>query len=192
MGDNSTSSTSRPLTAAERNELYATGMGNMNAHVTKAMNTGTDEAETFDPGAAKQLANGDYDALERSIVDSRMAPLSRAMALERDRSDADVAKRGLFSSGIGVRAQGDVTERFAPTIAQAGADAATQRYNLQASDLNNANQYNVGRATLMNTVAGQRKTDQRNNAWRPAEYMQGMWNGTGGVVSQGSGGGWSI
>lgn len=191
MGDNSTSSTSRPLTAEERAQLYNKFLDSAGWDFNNGRNF-QEDAPVYDPGEAKTMTNGDYNRLEQNIVESRMAPIDRAMQLERQRTDSDVAKRGLFSSGIGLKAQNDVTERFAPSIAQAGADAATQRYGAQQKEIGDLNQYNMGRNTMLNTVAGQRVDARRNAAWRPAEYLQGVWNGTGGVVSSGTGGGWSI
>jgi hypothetical protein len=140
---------------------------------------------------AKTLSSGDYAALEKSIVDSRWAPIKRYEDLQRTRTDEDLSKRGIWSSGVATQAQGDVTDTFAPQYAAAGADAATQRYGLQANELQGLNSYNANEAlrrTGFDTNEAARRTGfDANNAnqvyqsqWAPYDFMRNLYNGTAG------------
>jgi hypothetical protein len=139
-----------------------------------------------------QLGGGDYNRLEDSIVASRMAPLDYAQGKERERTDAELNKRGIFNSGAAVQAQGDVTDRFLPQYTQAGAEAATQRYGLEANDLSGLNQFRANDANAYNaynlTNADKRYTANKNNL----DYLARLWEGTGGQTSGSSGFGQSV
>lgn len=215
---------SKPLTGAERADAYNHGINSIGnttmfnqpyyqydapdyvqsniydpGNASQAAYTG---GKIYDAGNAKQMANGDYDRLEQSIVQSRTAPLLAAYGIQSQRLDSDLAKRGIYSSGAATQAQNDLTTSFLPQLTQAGADAAAQRYGMQQQDLNSMNQYNLARAGQL-TSAGQTESQQANSfnmenanrnmasAWKPAEFGLGLYNNTGGTISSG-GGGWNF
>ena len=82
--------------------------------------------------------------------------------------------------------------------------ATTQNYNNWAQGMYGLqNQYALGnkqaddnyalqRASLLNTANAQAAQAQWQAQWEPATYLAGLWNGTNGVVSAGSSGGFSI
>ena len=135
---------------------------------------------TYNAPTAKTLSNEDYSALEQSILNSRYAPLDRQKSLDAQSLDSSMADRGLWSSGLALRAQNDLNERYAPQYAQAGADAATQRYGLQSAENQNLNTFNTTQA--QNTMESQ---------WRPFDYLKTLFDSTQGQTSsqQSSGGG---
>jgi|GEM_PF-6961329 len=200
--------TSKPLTGAERADAYNHGINSIgnttmfNQPYYQYESPDYVQSNIYDPGNASQMANGDYDRLEQSIVQSRTAPLLAAYGTQSQRLDSDLAKRGIYSSGAATQAQNDLTTSFLPQLTQAGADAAAQRYGMQQQDLNSMNQYNLARAGQL-TSAGQAESQQANSfnmenanrnmasAWKPAEFGLGLYNNTGGTVSSG-GGGWNF
>jgi hypothetical protein len=116
----------------------------------------------------KTLANGDYARLEQQIAASRMAPVNAAWDIRKGEINNEMAKRGIFNSGAGIQAQNkEYRTSVMPAAIQAGADAATQRYGQQATDLNN----------------------QWSAQWRRPEFLAAMFNGTNAQVSQSGGGG---
>lgn len=183
MGSNDSSSSSRPLTGAERADAYNSGSYMIGLSTTpEAPYLGPHSFSAYQAPTLERLKNGDYNALEQSIVDSRTAPLNRAWDLERKTINQDMADRGLWSSGIPVQAmQKRFEEAYLPQFQQAGADAATQRYNLQANELAQMNQYAMDNAAK-----------NYESKWRPLDYTAGIYNNTGGAISSSSGGGWSI
>lgn len=207
-GGSQSGSSSRPLTGKERAEAYNYGVQSIgNTSMFNQPYYQYDapdyvQSNIYDPGNASQMAGGDYDRLEQSIVQSRTAPLLSAYQTQSQRLDSDLAKRGIWSSGAAVQAQNDLTSSFLPQLTQAGADAATQRYGMQQQDLNSMNQYNLARAGQL-TTAGQQEAQSANSfnmensnrnmasAWKPAEFGLGLYNNTGGSVS-GGGGGWNF
>jgi hypothetical protein len=225
MGSNDSRSESQPLDPWTRERTYKMGRDNITKSKTVLGDTGYaspafakagaySAAEGADPGEARLMEGGDYDRLEESIAQSRLAPLRRFETLERERVDQDAANRGIWSSGLAMEAQGDLSERLAADYAAAGAEAATQRYGMQQQDnsmWNSWAQANADRAqqnTQFNSQ-GQNAWDQWDTQalrdynqtqadkgyeakWRPLDYLQGLWNQTGGTVSSSSGGGWSI
>ncbi len=178
-GYNSSESNSRPLSATERDSIYQAALGNLSSNIPS---TGYTAPSYASPGAAKTMSDGDYAALEQNILKSRMAPINSAMADERARSDQSLSDRGLWASGIAEKAQQDVTKNFMPSITQAGADAATQRYGMQASELAGLNQFAQTSAQAQNAFDMENASRKDNSNWRPADYLAGLWNGTGGTV----------
>jgi hypothetical protein len=130
----------------------------------------------------KALNNGDYNALEQNIIQSRTAPLDEAWRKSRETINQDAADRGLWSSGVPIKNEQDFyAQNFLPAYQQAGADAAVQRYTMQQQDLQNQNSANMENAQR-----------QYESPWRFLDYGQGLYNQTGGVVSSGGSSGWSI
>ena len=177
MGNNKTSQSSAPITAEE--QLKKANIGNK--YISDNRNSPMFDGTGYEASPYQSLSDGDYSALEASIRDSRTAPLDRQKSLDSKNLDQGLSDRGVWSSGLAVSAQNDLNERYAPQYAAAGADAATQRYGLQANELQGKNTYNA--------TQDKAKTDAK---WRPLDYLQGNWTGNGGTVSSSSGGGWSI
>lgn len=226
-----------------------------------------------DPGAYQRLADGDYEALQKALYDGATAGLGLQEQRWRDQADQSASNRGIWSSGMAERLQGDVTERLAPVYQQAGANAVAQRYGLQQADNQGANQYQLARADgsnqfqlanagrldnynlssagmqnqynldttnaynnwssnmyglqnqydlglknydlglrsnanqlqqindsyalnraqMLNDANAQASNAQWQAQWTPANFLSGVWNGTGGTISSGSsGGGWNF
>jgi hypothetical protein len=230
-GANSSESSSRPLTAGERFGNFAGALAALSPSAVRpefdssgnvlnqedVVNTGRfgfndiarystpdyEKAQIVDPGNVERFAGGNYDRLEQSILKSRTAPLERALSLAEAGTDADAAKRGIWSSGLAIQSKQALADKFAPELRAAAADAATQRYGAEQADVNAANQYNQGRASTLNQ-AGQFGSAQKNSfemenanrrynaQWAPANYLSGVYNGTGGAFSNASGGGWNF
>ena len=75
------------------------------------------------------------------------------------------------------------------TVALANAAATNQSNQFNAAATNQSNQFNSGGQTAADAAAAQAEYDAE---WRPLEYAQGLYNGTGGSVTSSSGSGWSI
>lgn len=170
---------SRAITFQYGNNAIQNAAANMNAPQYTS-------SGYVDPGAFKALQNGDYEALQESLLKGSTAALDRQKMLDSQNVDSDLAKRGIYSSGLAVRAQGDNNERYAPSYAQAAANAVNQRYAMQQSDLNNYNQYNLATAGARNTWNANDAAQKYQSAWAPLNYLTGLWNGTGGQVSKNS------
>jgi hypothetical protein len=205
------SSSSNPLTPKQRSELFSTGLGEVQAAANRGLNGNYSyqnpaylAADAPNVAAPKQMGGGDYDALEKSIVTSREAPIYRAMGLERKRVDDELNTRGIYNSGLGVDAQRKVTEQFLPQITAAGAEGATQRYGLQSTDLNALNQWLLGKAGLdqsfslgnanaQNSFNMENANRQEASTWKPLEFLKSLWNDSNGNISVSStGAGWGI
>lgn len=169
------SSETRQLTAAERAAIYNGGISNITSSM-EANNTPTYEAPVY-----SSMNNGDYDRLEQNIYGSRTAGIDRAKTLDSQRVDADLAKRGIWSSGLAAAAQGDNNERYAASYLQAGGDAATQRYGMQQQDLNAKNAFDAQQAAASYQAA-----------WQPLNYYADLWNKTSGQNSSSSSRGFSM
>lgn len=239
MGSNESTSTSRPLTGAERQDAYYSGISSMfgSQGPTKTYgeflagmvtdnrdpNNANNQAhyqnylasrETANASAktvsdmlgslkytspkytaaepAKTLTNGDYDRLETNIFQSRGAPLLRQFMVDSEALDADLNKRGIYSSGLAVRAQNDLRERYLPQYRAAASEAAAQRYGMQSDELEQLNARAVAEANARNAFAMDNAGKEYDSQWRKPDYLAGLWNGTGGAISSGVSGGWSI
>lgn len=165
----SSNSETRQLTAAERAAIYNGGLNSINASIAQ-QNTPTYQAPVY-----SSMNNGDYDRMEQNMYDTRTAGIDRAKTLDSQRVDADLAKRGIWSSGLAAAAQGDNNERYATSYLQAGGDAATQRYGMQQQDLN-----------AKNTFDAQQAAASYQAAWQPLNYYADLWNKTSGQNSSSS------
>jgi len=132
----------------------------------------------------KTLTGGDYDRLEQNIVASRTAPLERAWSLRKGDINQEMSDRGLWSSGAPIQQQGKEFEQsFLPAYQQAGAEAAAQRYGMQADETMKGNAF-----------ASEEANRAYNSKWRVPEFIGSAWSGNQGQVSHGSqsGGGWNF
>lgn len=201
-GTSGTDSISKPLTPDERQALYTAGYSMLNPTMPgNSYTTPTyQSADIYDSGAAERMGAGDYNQLEKSILQSRTAPLNEAYGLALQQNDADMAKRGIWSSGAATKGQLDTQAKFGTLLNQAAGEASAQRYGLQSQDINAYNQYNLGRAGQLNTASStgagmanqfnlQNAAAKQASAWQPANYYKDIWNGSGGTVSTSSGGG---
>jgi hypothetical protein len=99
-----------------------------------------------DSGPAQTLNGGDYQKLQDSLINSRLAVLDRQHGQDQKSLDEQMSARGIYNSGLALRAQNDLAERYAPQEQAAISDAVNQRYNLQSSELNNLNNYGMQRS----------------------------------------------
>lgn len=171
MGDNTSSTTSMPLTSSQMAKRYQTALSNINP-----------EYQQYEAPTYQGLSGGDYDALEQSLYNSQATALDKAWNTRSQDMTQSMADRGLWNSGQVDKALNQTYgEEFVPQYQQAASNAAAQRYQLQAGDLSNQNQFNL-------TNAQQNYEDD----WRKLDYQAGLWNNTGGVISSGNSSGWSI
>lgn len=171
MGGNDTKNTSRPLTASEMQDRYQVALQNIQPNY-----------EIYKGPQYESMSNGDYDRLEESIVKSRTAPIDYAWDARSKSINQSMADRGLWSSGqVDKKLDETYAQDFLPQYTQAGAEAATQRYNLQAQDIAGKNAFALDNA----------KTAYESK-WRDEDYKAGLWNNTGGIISTGNSSGWSI
>ena len=136
-------------------------------------------------GAPRTMSGGDYNRLEDSIVSSRWAPLQRYESQVRDRTDEDLNRRGIWSSGVATQAQNDITEQFLPQYTAAGAEAAAQRYGMQSQEQQFLNQLTAQEADRETAYRQAEAQQQFASQWAPLEYLMGLYNQTGGAISSG-------
>lgn len=165
---------------------------------------GTPERTTYELNAPKyvapeytaadlsRMADGDYDRLEREMLMSRTAPLEAAYRKASSGVDDDAARRGVWSSGLAIQGQHDLVDRFAPELRAAAGEAATARYGAQMQDNTQANQSSQFNSAQRNSMEMENANREYNAAWGPVNYLKDIFNGTGGTVSSGSGGGWNF
>lgn len=186
MGSNETESSSRPLTADERAQTYDASK----ARLAQYIPSGTlNYSAATSPGVAKTLTGSDYDALEQSLYNSQLAGIDTAVKRKNEDINQSASDRGLWASGVPIANQHEFYADYVlPAYQKAAADAATQRFQLQSGENQMLNNYNMAGAQL----ATDKEKSAYETTWRPADYWQGVWNGTGGIISNSSGGGWSI
>jgi hypothetical protein len=211
-GSNSSQSSSRPLTPGERLGAFAGGLAPLSGvspafdnegritnydAITAGANQRLDGMKYNSPeytsaGGPRTLGDGDYDRLEQSMLTSRTEPLKYALSQAQSGVNDDAAKRGVWSSGLAMRSENDLAARFAPQLRAAAADASTARYAAEAGDNSAVNQFNLTEAAAKNAYDMENANRRYSSQWAPANYLAGIYNGTGGAVSSGSGGGWNF
>ena len=138
------------------------------------------------------LMGGDYDKLQQALTTpGQIAAQNAYNTSSRDLNNA-MGGRGLYGSSImGTQANEGLNREYMNAMATNSANAAAQRYGMQASDLANKNQFgttvygqNLGREDTANQYglnrAGQQMTQEQNlynagvgDAARQQEYAKG-------------------
>lgn len=198
MGSNTSTSTSAPLSAKHRTNLYESAMSNLTKYAPQYLKNGTFSGPEYTrpayqgAGDARTLTGGDYNKLQSDLLQGNVAGLDYAKAQDTSKLNDSLAKRGVWSSGMAQKAINDLDNSYAPAYAQAGANATQQRYNLQSGENQALNQYGLNSAQMANQFNSAQAQQEYESKWRPADYLAGIWNGTGGTISSGNAGGWSI
>lgn len=194
-GSTSSSSGSKPLTAAQRYSGLAGALSALSGQEPEfdkkgnVINPGGIVSGSMDMLNAlgdyeapvyKGLADGDYDRLEQEMLASRTAPLEALYNRSVRDVDNDAAKRGIWSSGLVMQGQNDLTEKFAPEFRAAAGEAAAARLAAESQDLAQKNTFDLENANRV-----------FNAKWTPANYLKDAYHGTGGTISTGSSSGWN-
>lgn len=191
-GGSESKSTSKPLTGRERASIFNWGMNSVQSGQNSGVFQDTDyNAPQYQQSNYQAMNDGDYDAYEQALYDSQVAGLDQYEQRSRENVDQDAANRGIWSSGVAMQNQNDLTDAFADNYQSAGANAAAQRYQMQQQDLQNQNNYNMNNAAMENQFNQNTAQQEYASQWAPLEYLMGMYNQTGGAVSssKSSGGG---
>ena len=133
------------------------------------------------PGSYSSL--GDYGKLQEILTKGNLAGLDYAKENDMRKVNDNAAKRGVWSSGLVMQDEKDLSNAYAPSYAKAGADATSQRYNLELSDLNAKNNYNLNAAKSANDFNTAQQGQKYTAGWAPLNYLANTWNGTTGQVS---------
>lgn len=177
-GGESSKNTSRPLNAKERKDVFNTGTSLIKNNA--GWLSGSEMQ--YQAPEMQRLSGGDYDALQQSLYGAQESALDTQWARRKEDITQDMADRGLYASGIGTQAENEVfADTFAPAYQQAAAGAAAQRYGMESQDNSMANQMAISNA-------GQDFASQ----WAPYEYLMGMYNQTGGTITNQKSSGWSF
>lgn len=195
MGGGGSKNESKPLSANQRANIYNKALERIGSTLSSDFSgyfSSYQPPEYASPGEARTLSGGDYDALQQSIYDSATAGLSAFEERERERVNQDAADRGIWSSGLAMQAQDDVTDTLAQYYKQAGADAATQRYQLQSQELEGLNNYNLQESSQQNSFNQGNASSEYESQWRPLDYLAGIFAQGSGTISSGSSSQWSI
>jgi len=165
MGSQNSTSSSTPVSAAQRLETYQAGQSAIGGDAAMG--------EAYSAPTYERLGEGDYARVSEGLN----AGTERQQGLALKANDQAMADRGIYTSLNALRSNDSTREAYAPQFA--ANDAAVMQ--MKAQDVAGAN------------AAAQDAAKQKYEAsWRPADYKAGMWNGTGGTISSGSSGGWSI
>lgn len=194
MGSGSSgSSSSKPLTGAQRSDIFRYGMRDISGAASNPMfNINYNQPVYQAPGQFQGLSGGDYDALQQSIYQGETAGLKQYENEARENVDQSLSNRGIWSSGIAQAAQNDLTDSLADNYQRAGANSVAQRYRMQQQDLMAQNAYNQGNSQFLNQFNLQGAGQEYASQWAPLEYLQGLYNQTGGVIQNQKERGWGF
>jgi len=205
------SSQSQPLTADQRSAIFQGAMQNM-SQTNPSYITGTggtpavydDQGNVVTPGSGtsyslnapqyvaptyqsagtpQQISGGDLQQMQKDMTAGYTAPLDAAKATDITNENSDLAKRGIWSSGLAEQAMGDINKQYAPQYAQAGANATNAAYGLSNSQNQSVNSLAQQNANSANNFNITNAAQQNASNWAPLNYLQGLWNGTGGQTS---------
>ena len=175
-GSDSTS-TSKPLTGAERAEIFNWGMGSVEGGQNSNIFANTQyQSPDYTQANYQGMSGGDYDAYQQALYDQQTAGLGQYETQAREYSDQDAANRGIWSSGLAMQNQNEITDKFADNYQSAAANAAAQRYAMQQQDMAQQNQFNQNNSAMENQFNQGQSQQQYAAQWAPLEYLMGMYN----------------
>lgn len=105
-------------------------------------------------------------------------PLDAAKAKDIQNYNNSAAERGIWSSGLALQGENDISKAYAPQYSAAGG-AATQT---QLGQLAGENVYNQAAANSANTFNQTNSQNQFSTSWAPLNYLSSLWAGTAGNV----------
>src|SRR6185369_2505784 len=123
--------------------------------------------------------------LQESLLKGGTAGLDYAKDRDTRMLNNDAAKRGIWSSGLVQQGQNDVNATYAPQYAAAGATAAGTAANLQNSQNQALNQYNLASSASQNAYNQNQASNTYNSQWAPLNYLKDIYNQSGGTISTG-------
>lgn len=135
------------------------------------------------PGQAQQLSNGDYNALQTRMLTGYSSGLDSEKAVDKTNKNADLAARGIWSTGLADKAMTDIDRAYAPAYANAGANAANAAASLQVQQNRDTNTYNTTNAQNANNFNMTNAQNRFTSGWAPLEYLRKLWDGTSGSTS---------
>lgn len=193
MGGNESTSSSKPLNAAQRSSLYDAAISKIGGTIPTGSSAyyvspqdyyanvqyqDTSSRSAADPGkftgsyvpaeftsagSAKTIGAGDYNKLQQALITARTAPLALRQREDESKANESLAKRGIWSSGIAERDLNDIREGYSAQEQAAINEAIAQRYGLQQADYAQANQFALANAQMKNQTALANASNQ--NAW---------------------------
>jgi len=178
LGGGVSSQASTPLNAQQRSDIYQGGVSDIaGTQAAGTLNTPSYVAPTYQQG----MTTGDYTSMTDQLTKAGEAGLDYQLANAQKAENNDAAKRGIWSSGLVAQQDKDLQASFAPQYAAAGATAAGQAANLSQTNATAQNAFNQSNAQ-----------QQFQSGWAPLNYLQGIYNQTGGAISSGGSGSGSI
>ena len=175
-----------PLTSGQRGDLVTGGVKTIGENAQGLPWTNYQSPEYVDPSAPKTMSGGDYSALQASLLKGGEAGLDYSKGKDIEALNSDLAKRGVWSSGLADKAIQDREAIYAPQYAAAGATAANTAAGLQSQENQGVNTYNLNAATAKNAYAADQASQQYNAGWAPLNYLKDLYNQSGGTISSGS------
>lgn len=188
FGGGGSSQTSKPLTGAERSEIYQAGMGNISGSMKdNTLNMPGYNAPSFASAATPlSMSPGDYQAMQKSLLEGGTAGLDYAKQKDLERFNESAAKRGIWSSGLAEQGETDIKTGYAPQYAAAGATAAGQAAGLQSQQNQSLNTLAAQEAAARNAFAQSNAQNLYQSQWQPLNYLKDIYNQSGGTISSGS------
>jgi len=186
-GGTSGGSSTTPLSGAQRANLYKSALSVFAKTNPEMFNkNGTINAPEYQAPeySGQRLSQGDYEKLQTDMLKGNTAGLDYAKNIDMRYVNDDAAKRGVWSSGLAMQGEKDISNAYAPSYAKAGGDATAARYAAEQSD----NQFDSGQR---NSFEMENANRLYNSEWAPANYLKDVYNGTQGTIS-GGGGGWNF
>jgi hypothetical protein len=186
MGGSSGDSSSAPLNATQRSDLYNSALSDIGGTGSSIMPQGYTAPTYASARSPQMIQGGNLNTMQKQMTAGYTAPLDSAKATDLKNYNSDAAKRGVWSSGLALQGENDINKAYAPQYANAGAQATNATMGIENSQLQAANSLNQQNAGAQNTfnLANAQQGYQSN--WAPLNYLQGIWNGTGGTIGSGS------
>ena len=170
-GKQKSSSSTTMLSPEEQESYYNRALRNVGSAIPQ---------DVYAAPEQQTLTGGDYTKLQGDMFKGYTAGLDRSKAQDLESFNNSAGAKGIWSSGLALKGEQDITEGYNPAYAAAGGQATQAALGAKQNELSQGNQMALTNAALLDS-----------SKWKKADFLSNLWTAGKGSNSQSSGSSWN-
>lgn len=170
-GKQKSSSSTTQLTPQEQEAYYKQGLQNFGSAIPQ---------DAYVAPEQQTLTGGDYTKLQDDMFKGYTAGLDYSKGRDLENFNNSAGAKGIWSSGLALKGEQDITEGYNPAYAAAGGQATQAALGAKQNELSQGNQMAMTNAALLDA-----------SKWKKADFLSNLWQAGKGSNSKSSGSGWN-
>ena len=171
-GKQKSSSSTTMLTPQEQESYYNRGLQNFGSAIPQ---------DVYAAPEQQTLTGGDYTKLQNEMLKGYTAGLDYSKAKNLESFNNSAGAKGIWSSGLALKGEQDITEGYNPAYAAAGGQATQAALGAKQNELSEGNQMAMTNAALLDA-----------SKWKKADFLSGLWTAGKGSNSKSSSSAWNF